>query len=138
MKVARAVYVELLILYELWAGERPAFEKAVPRIRRSARPISVSAVPFGPGIDIWRTCRFLGGMIRALGICLEGWAGLCLAVLVQIIAVSGPKGWEKCGHGLTSGPRESSSVHFLDELLVLLRLLAFSLVKEEKLGACSR
>ena len=30
-------------------------------------------------------------------------------------------GWEKCGHGLTSRPRESASVHFLDELLGLFR-----------------
>ena len=28
-------------------------------------------------------------------------------------------GWGKCCHGLTSGPRETSSVGFLDELLVL-------------------
>ena len=28
-------------------------------------------------------------------------------------------GWEKCGHGLTSRPRESASLHFLDELLAL-------------------
>ena len=28
-------------------------------------------------------------------------------------------GWEKCSHGLTSRPRETSSVWFLDELLVL-------------------
>ena len=30
-------------------------------------------------------------------------------------------GWEKCGHGLTSRPRESSSDLFLDELLGLFR-----------------
>ena len=28
-------------------------------------------------------------------------------------------GWEKCGHGLTSRPRESASAHFSDELLAL-------------------
>ena len=39
-------YVELLILYELWAGERLSLEKAQPRYLRPARPISVSAVPF--------------------------------------------------------------------------------------------
>ena len=59
-------YVELLILYELWAGERIQFEKAVPRHRRVDRPISVSAVPFGPGIDIRRSCKLLGAMLRAL------------------------------------------------------------------------
>ena len=42
-------YVELLILYELWeAGERLVLEKAHPRYLRPGRPISVSAVPFGP------------------------------------------------------------------------------------------
>ena len=59
-------YVELLILYELWAGERLVLEKACPRYLRPGRPISVSAVPFGPGIDIWRSCRFIGAMMRAL------------------------------------------------------------------------
>ena len=52
-------YVEMLILYELWDGERLTFEKAHPRCRRPGRPIAVSAVPCGPGIDIWRSCRLL-------------------------------------------------------------------------------
>ena len=56
-------FVEILILYELWAGERLCLENAVPRHRRVGRPISVSAVPFGPGIDIWRSCRFFGGQL---------------------------------------------------------------------------
>ena len=30
-------------------------------------------------------------------------------------------GWEKCGHGLSSRPRESASEAFLDELLGLFR-----------------
>ena len=53
-------YVELLILFELWAGERLVPEKAAPRRRRARRPISVSGVPLGPGIDVWRTCMFFG------------------------------------------------------------------------------
>ena len=59
-------YVELLIMYELWAGERLSLEKAHPRYLRPGRPISVSAVPFGPGIDIWRSCRFIGALMRSL------------------------------------------------------------------------
>ena len=59
-------YVELLILYELWAGERLVLEKAVSRCRRAGRSISVSAVPCGPGIDIWRSCRYIGAFFRAL------------------------------------------------------------------------
>ena len=55
-------YVELLILYELWAGERLFLEKAHPRYLRPGRPISVSAVPVGPGIDIWRSCRLIGAL----------------------------------------------------------------------------
>ena len=51
-------FVELLLLYELWPGERLALEKAIPRYRRPGRPITVSAVPFGPGIHIWRSCRW--------------------------------------------------------------------------------
>ena len=52
-------FVELLILYEQWAVERLVLEMSVPRLRRFNRPISVSAVPAGPSIDIWRSCRFL-------------------------------------------------------------------------------
>ena len=37
-------------------------EMSVPMSRRLNRPISVSAVPVGPCIDIWRSCRFLGAM----------------------------------------------------------------------------
>ena len=37
-----------------------------PRCHRPRRPISVSAVPFGPGTDIWRSCRFIGAMMRSL------------------------------------------------------------------------
>ena len=59
-------YVELLILCEFWAGERLSLEKAHPRYHRPGRPISVSAVPSCPGIDIWRSCRFIGAMMRAL------------------------------------------------------------------------
>ena len=59
-------FVELLILHELWAGERLVLEKAHPRYLRPGRPISVSAVPFGPGIGIWRSCRFIGALMRSL------------------------------------------------------------------------
>ena len=67
--------VEFLMLncsfsHELWAGERLSFEKAHPRYLGQGRPISVSAVPFGPGIDIWRSCRFIGAMMRSLCVLL--------------------------------------------------------------------
>ena len=59
-------HVEMLILFELWAGERLVLERALPRYRRPGRPISVSAVPFDPGNDIWRSCRFVGALMRSL------------------------------------------------------------------------
>ena len=61
-------FVEMLVLYELWAGERLSLieKKAHPRYLRPRRPVSVSAVPFGPGIDIWRSCRFIGALMRSL------------------------------------------------------------------------
>ena len=34
-------YVETLILYELWAGERLVWEKALPRYQRPGRPLCV-------------------------------------------------------------------------------------------------
>ena len=112
-------YVELLILSELWAGERLSLEKAHPRYLQPGRPISVSAVPSGPGIDIWRSCRFIGTMMRSLCL-LPGGLG-------RIVPCSTGAnhcrlrhiGWENCAHFLTSRPRENASEPFLDELLVL-------------------
>ena len=43
-------YVELLILYELGAGERLSLEKAHPSYLRPGRPISVLAGPFGQAL----------------------------------------------------------------------------------------
>ena len=42
------------------------WEKAHPCILRPGRLISVSAAPFGPGIDIWRSCRFIGVLMMSL------------------------------------------------------------------------
>ena len=107
-------YVEMLILHELWAGERLSLEKAEPRYLRPGRPISVSAVPFGPGIDIWRSCRFIGAMMRSLCL-LPGGLGRFVPCSVganhcRLRHI----GWEKCGHGLTCRL-------FLNELLSLFR-----------------
>ena len=110
-------YLELLILYEQWAGERLVPEVAVPVGRRRGRPISVSAVPVGPGTDIGRSCMFLGSVIRIL----RGMPGGLERFLPCGIGAHHCRlrhlGWEKCGHGLTSRPRETSDPGFLDSLL---------------------
>ena len=77
-------YVEFIILFEIWAGERLELEKAVPRYRRPGRSISVSAVPFGPGTDIWRSCRFVVHCFGVFGICLLVFDVLFLVILVPI------------------------------------------------------
>ena len=105
-----------------------------------ARPISVSAVPFGPGIDIWRSCLFIGAMMRSLCLLLGG--------LVRFVPCSigvnhcrlRHVGSEKCGHGLTSRPRETASEPFLNELYLLV-LFSFDVVLLEflagpPLGGC--
>ena len=94
--------VELLILFELWAGERLALEKAHPRYLRPGRPISVSAVPFRPGIDIWRSCRFVGAFMRSL-CTLPGGSGRFVPCAGGANHCRlGHIGWERCGDGLTS------------------------------------
>ena len=119
-------YVELLILYELWAGERLSLEKATPRYLRPGRPISVSAVPFGPGIDTWRSCRFIGAMRTSLCLLPGGLGRFVPCSIGANHCMLRHIGWEKCGHGLTSRPRESASVPFLNELLGLFRYPAGS------------
>ena len=48
----------------------------------------MSAVPFGPGIDIWRSCRFIGAMMRSL--CLAAWwAWEVCALLYFVLIISG-------------------------------------------------
>ena len=112
-------FIELLILCERWAGERLVLEMSVPKLRRLYRPISVSAVSAGPSIDIWRSCRFLGAMLRALG----GRPGGLGRFIPCRIGANHCRlrsiGWEMFGHGLTSGPLEASSTGFLDDLLSL-------------------
>ena len=99
-------YVELLILYEFWVGGRLELEKAVPRYRRPGRSISVSAVPFGPGTDIRRSCRFLGALFRVLRDLPFGLRRFVPCDIGADHCRLRHIGWEWCGHGLTSRPRE--------------------------------
>ena len=81
----------------------------------------MSAVPFGPGIDIWRSCRFIGAMMRSLCLLPGGLGRFVPCSIGANHCRLRHIGWEKCGHDLTSRPRESASEPFLDELLGLFR-----------------
>ena len=113
LQLVRMMFVTGSIMSVFWSSWLPftLHWPACTRYRRLGRPNSVSAVPLGPGIDIWRSCRFIGGLTCALpgglGRFLPCGIGADHCRLRHI-------GWEKCGHGLTSRPRETSSVHFLD------------------------
>ena len=61
----RFSHIELLLMYEHWAGEQLVVEKAFTRYRREGRQVYVSAVPLSPGIENWRPCRHLGAFIVA-------------------------------------------------------------------------
>ena len=96
-----------------------SLEKAHPRYLRPGLPISVSAVPFGPGIAVWRSCRFIGAMMRSLCMLLGGLGRFVPCSIGANHCRLRHVGWERCGHGLTSRPRESASGTFLDQLLLL-------------------
>ena len=93
-------YLELLIIYENWAGELLVIEGAVLFARRVGRPISVSAVPVGPGIDIGRSCRFLGSLVRFLALLLGGLIRFLPCRIGAHHCRLRHLGWEKCGMGL--------------------------------------
>ena len=112
-------YVELLILYELWAGERLTLEKAHPQYLGPGHPISVSAVPCDPGIDIWRSCRVIAAMIRSLCFLSGGLGRFVPCSIGANHCRLRQKGLERCGHGFTYRPRKSASEGFSDQLLLL-------------------
>ena len=86
----------------------------------------MSAVPFCPGIDIWRSCRFIGALCRALTVLPGGIGRFVPCSFAANHCRLRNIGWEKCGYGLTSRPRESASELFLNELLGLFRYPHFS------------
>ena len=85
----------------------------------------MSLVPFGPGIDIRRSCKLLGAMLRALCALPGGLGRFFPCAIGANHSRLRHIGWDKSGHGLTSWPRETSNVKFLDELLFSLWLPAW-------------
>ena len=87
--------------------------KASPRHLQPGRPISVSAVPFGPGIDIWRSCRFIGALMRSLCLLPGGLARFVPCSIGADHCRLRHFGWEKCVmdfQGLGRVPRSLSKM----------------------------
>ena len=60
-------FLEILILFEQWAGHRLLSEKVTRPHVRAHRPSSISSVPVPEGIVIRQERRFTSSLIRALG-----------------------------------------------------------------------
>ena len=95
-------FVELLILYELWAGERLVLEKAVPRRRVAQFQCRlfrlVQALIFGALVGILVRCFVL------LLVCLAVFEGSFLVILVLITAGFGSLGRRSVVMALLPGP----------------------------------
>ena len=62
-------FLELLILFEQWAGHRLLLVKRLLDLMCGlvVPPISVSSVPVSEGMDIRHGCQFISSLLRALG-----------------------------------------------------------------------
>ena len=100
-------FLELLILFEQWAGHRLLSEKITRPHVRAGRPILVPSVPVSEGIEIRHGCQFISSLVRALGK-LPGGLGRFLPCQVGAhLSRLRHLGWNQCSHGLTSRPLES-------------------------------
>ena len=100
-------FLELLILFEQWAGHRLLSEKVTRPHVRAGRPISVSSVPVSEGIEIRHGCQFLSSLVRALGKLPGGLVRFLPCQVGSHFSRLRHLGWNQCSHGLTSRPLES-------------------------------
>ena len=78
-------FVEVLILYERWVGERLLLGTALPKYQRRGRPIIVTVTSGVAEMVIWRSYRFIGALFRALKD-LPG--GLVVSFLAKLVAIT--------------------------------------------------
>ena len=100
-------FLELLILFEQWAGHRLLSEKVTRPHVRAGRPISLPSVPVSEGIEIRHGCQFLSSLIRALGKLPGGLGRFLPCNLGTHLSRLRHVGWNQCSHGLDSRPLES-------------------------------
>ena len=99
--------MELLILFEQWAGHRLLSEKVVRPHVRAGRPISLPSVPVSEGIEIRHGCQFLSSLLRALDKLPGGLGRFLPCRLGPHLSRLRHVGWNQCSHGLDSRPLES-------------------------------
>ena len=101
-------FLELLILFEQWAGHRLLSEKVTRPHVRANRPILIPSVPVSEGIEIRHGCQFIRSLVRALAKLPGGLGRFLPCGLGSHVSRLRHLGWNQCSHGLTSTPLESS------------------------------
>ena len=100
-------FLELLVLFEQWAGHRLLSEKVTRPHVRAHRPILIPSVPVTEGIEIRHGCQFLSSLLRALSKLSGGLGRFLPCNLGSHMSRLRHLGWNQCSHGLSSRPTES-------------------------------
>ena len=100
-------FLELLILFEQWAGHRLLSEKVTRPHVRAGRSILLPSVPVSEGIEIRHGCQFLSSLVRAFAKLPGGFGRFLPCSLGSHMSRLRHIGWNQCSHGLTSRPVES-------------------------------
>ena len=112
--------MEVLSLFEQWAGHQLLSEKVTLPHERTHNPISTTSVPVSDGTKIWQGCRFISSPVRSLGK-IPGCIGRFLPCTVGgHFSRMRHLGWEQCSHGLTSRSLESCHHRCLEAVCGLL------------------
>ena len=112
-------YVELLILYELWAGERLSLKRLILVTSAQDAQFQCRLFLLVQDIDIWRSCRYNGALFRALVGLLGGIRRFVSCDVGAHHCKLRHIGWERMWSWPYIRPRESASEGFLKQLLVL-------------------
>ena len=64
--------LEILILFEVWAGHRLSPEKTVPADKRLGRVLKLPTSCISEGVQIRQGCQFIGGFFGCLDKLEEG------------------------------------------------------------------